>query len=469
MAEARNPSPEQAVFWDRAALREETTRILDICHGCRRCVHLCPSFSNVFKRIDEIEDQQTAAAGGKSAAAVLAEASTEMKEEGHHAAALDPTLALLQNPVEALTDADHQKVVDECFHCGLCFDFCPYHPPHRFSLDFPKLMRRHKAASLREGKGKWRDRIFAQVDALGALSSLFAPVVNALNRWRPHRLVLRALLGVHPDRNLPLFHFETFRRWWDVRGPKARASGRVALFYTCSVNYNEPRIGKAMVAVLEKNGFEVVCPPQECCGMPHLDYGNIGGAAAAAERNVRRLLPYAQQGLTIIALGPTCSLMLKKEYPELLKTEAARLVAKQTKDAAEFLVALKKQGRLNLDFQAGAGEVAYQPACHLKNQNIGLKSKELLELLPKTSVSVVDRCTGHDGTWSMKEENYELSMKYAQKLFDEIGRTGAATVATDCPLAGLQIAQGTGQAPVHPIELVAQAYGVSADQPQRHP
>jgi Fe-S oxidoreductase len=461
MAEARNPSPDQPVYWDRAALREETTRILDICHGCRRCVHLCPSFTNVFKRIDAIEDQQTAAAGGKSAAAVLAEASTELKEEGHHAAAVDPSLALLQNPVEALTDADHQRVVDECFHCGLCFDFCPYHPPHRFSLDFPKLMRRHAAVGLKEGKGRFRDRLFAQVDVIGAISGLAAPIVNRLNSWRPHRLLLRAVLGVHPDRNLPLFHFETFRRWWDARGPKARANGRVVLFYTCSVNYNEPRIGKAMITVLEKNGFEVVCPPQECCGMPHLDYGNHDGARAAAERNVRALLPYAQQGLTIIALGPTCSMMLKKEYPELLKTEACLLVAKQTKDAAEFLMHLKKQGRLNLDFkaEAGAGKVAYQPACHLKNQSMGLKSKELLELLPGTAVSVVDRCSGHDGTWSMKEENYELSMKYAKKLFDGLEQAGADTVSTDCPLAGLQIAQGTGRAPVHPIELVAKAYG----------
>lgn len=460
--EHRNPSHDQPVYWQRGALREETTRVLDICHGCRRCVHLCPSFTNVFKRIDEIEDQQTAAAGGKSAAAVLAEASTDIKEEGHHVAAVDPTLALMENPVEALSDLDHQKVVEECFHCNLCFDFCPYHPPHRFALDFPKLMRRHKAVSLKEGKGQLRDRLFAQVDLIGAVSSLFAPVVNFLNAWRPNRLLLKALLGIHPDRNLPKFRFETFRDWFDWRGPKARGE-RVVLFYTCSVNYNDPQIGKAMVAVLEKNGFETICPPQECCGMPHLDYGNLDGARGAAERNVAKLLPYAQQGLTIIALGPTCSFMLKKDYPELLRTSAAELVAKHTKDAAEFLMLLKKQGKLNLDFREGPGAVAYQPACHLKNQNVGLKSKELLELLPKTSVAVVDRCSGHDGTWSMKEEYYELSMKYAQKLFDEIGRTGAGTVSTDCPLAGLQIAQGTGKAPVHPIELVAQAYGADPD------
>lgn len=465
----QNPSPQEPVFWDRAALREETTRVLDICHGCRRCVHLCPSFTNVFKRIDEIEDQQTAAAGGVSAAAVLASASTEMKEEGHHAAALDPTLASMQNPVEALSDLDHQKVVSECFHCNLCYNLCPYHPPHRFQLDFPKLMQRHVAVNVKEGKGRLRDKILAQVDLMGTLSSYFAPLVNFMNRWRPNRLLLRALLGIHPDRNLPLFHFETFKNWWDGRGPKARAAGRVAVFYTCSVNYNEPHIGKAAVAVLEKNGFEVVCPPQECCGMPHLDGGDLDSARAAAKHNVARFLPFAQQGVPIVAVGPTCSYMLKRDYPDLLQTEDSRLVAKATFDLTEFLMKLKKQGKLSLDFKEGegAGKVAYQPACHLKNQNIGLKSKELLELLPATTVAVVDRCSGHDGTWSMKEEFYELSMKYAKKLFDEIQQTGADAVSTDCPLAALQIHQGTGRAAVHPIELVAKAYGVDADQPQR--
>lgn len=463
MPEARNPAPEQAVYWDRSSLREETTRVLDICHGCRRCVHLCPSFTNVFKKIDEIEDRQTAAAGMKSAAAVLAEASADVKEEGHHVAAVDPLLATMQNPVEALTDADHRTVVDECFHCNLCYNMCPYHPPHRFALDFPKLMRRHKAVGLKEGKGNWRDRVLASVDLVGRVSSLFAPLVNFLNGFRPNRLLLRLVLGIHPDRELPKFHFETFRRWWDWRGPKARSAGKVALFYTCSVDYNEPQIGKAAVAVLEKSGFEVVCPPQSCCGMPHLDYGNLDAAAAAAARNVERFLPYAQQGVPVVALGPTCSYMLKKDYPELLKTEAARAVAAATFDLTEFLMKLKREGRLNLEFSAGPGKVAYQPACHLKNQNIGLKSKELLELLPGASVSVVDRCTGHDGTWSMKDEYFELSMRYAKKLFDEVKQAEPDVVASDCPLAAIQLKQGTGLSPRHPVELVAEAYGVPAD------
>lgn len=470
MAEARNPAPEQSVYWDRAALREETTRILDICHGCRRCVHLCPSFTNVFKRIDAIEDEQSKASvpsgsdRPEGTATVENDLVAEQQAQGYHVAAADPSLASYRNPVEAMTEADHQKVVDECFHCNLCFNMCPYHPPHRFALDFPKLMRRHKAVALKDGKAKWRDRLLAKVDLVGALSSWAAPLVNFLNGWRPNRLLLRALLGVHPDRKLPKFHFQRFRNWWDWRGPKGARKEKVVLFYTCSVDFNEPQIGKAAVAVLEKNGLEAVCPPQRCCGMPELDYGNLDAARAAAKANLASLLPYVQQGLPVIALGPTCSYMLKRDYPELLPgDEAAAAVSKATFDLTEFLMKLKKEGRLSVEFESGPGKVAYQPACHLKNQNIGLKSKELLELLPGAKVSVVDRCSGHDGTWSMKDEYFELSMKYAKKLFDEVQAAEPDVVASDCPLAAIQVEQGTGLAPKHPVELVAQAYGLQTD------
>lgn len=459
----RNPHHSQPVYWEPGALRQEMDRVFDICQGCRRCFNLCPSFGSLFKRIDEIEDAQTAAAGGQSAAAVLAAASTEMKAEGAHTAAADPSLALFENPVEALGDADHQQVVDECYQCKLCFNLCPYHPPHRFELDFPRLMQRHKAVSVKEGYGQWRDKLFARVDLLGTVSCRLAPVVNWLNARRWSRKLLRAVLGIHPDRNLPKFHFTTFRAWWDWRGPKANRAGRVALFYTCSVNYNEPQIGKAAVQVLEKQGFEVVCPPQVCCGMPHLDGGDLEAAQAAARKNLAWLLPLAQQGVPILALGPTCSYMLRNEYPALLRTDAARLVADRTFDICEFLVKLKKEGRLSSDFKSETGTIAYQAACHLKAQNIGLKARELLELLPGAKVGVIDRCTAHDGTWSMKEEHYELSMKYAEKLFRDIEQAQPDRVATDCPLAGIQIAQGTGRAPQHPIEIVAHAYGYPAD------
>ncbi len=468
-----NPRPSDSVYWDLAALRAETQRVFEVCHGCRRCWNLCPSFGNLFKRIDKIEDENERRAEGAAQPEPPAGAPVpsggsavpwRLKPEGEHAAS-DPSLLLHQDPVQGLTGADADRVVDECYQCKLCYNHCPYHPPHRFLLDFPRLMQRHKAVRLREGRGRWSDRLFARVDLLGTVSCWFAPMVNWANRQRPLRVVLEALMGIHRDRSLPEFAREKFRSWWAWRGPKGRRAERVVLFYTCSVDYNDPGTGRAAVAALERNGFEVVCPPQACCGMPHLDGGDLEAAKSAARRNLARLLPLVQQGLPVVALGPSCSLMLKEEYVALLGDEASRLVAKNTYDIMEFLARLHKKGRLDLDFSPLPGRIAYQAPCHLKAQNIGLKSKEVLELIPGAEVAVVDRCSAHDGTWSLKTEYFELSMKTGQRLFDEIEAAAPAVVCTDCPLAGVQIAQGTGRKTQHPIKLVARAYGIDADRP----
>lgn len=449
-----NPHHTDPVFWDKDALRKETQRVLEICHGCRRCWNLCPSFGNVFKRIDQLEESLNGpvpAAAAAGAAAGRAGGHDGLYEEG--AAVADPSLAMAKDPVEALTDDDHKKLVDECYQCKLCFNLCPYHPPHRYQLDFPRLMQRQRAVR----GGRLLDRVLARVDLVGTLGCLTAPLANWLASWRwPRRL-----LGIHPERNLPRFHLETFRRWWDWRGPKGPRRRTVALFYTCSVNYNAPGIGKAAVAVLERNGLEVLAPEQLCCGMPHLDSGDIEAAKRAARRNLARLVPLAQRGVPILSLGPACSLMLRDEYPALLRSEDAALVARHTYDVCEYLVKLKRAGELDTSFK-NLGKIAYQVPCHLKAQNVGFKSRELLELLGP-GVAMIDRCSAHDGTWSMKTEYYELSMKTAKKMLDELEQARADRIATDCPLAGLQIEKGLGRRPEHPIELVAEAYGLQTD------
>ena len=383
--------------------------------------------------------------------------------EGPHAAVADlAALAAMANPVDALTDADRRQVVDECYECRLCFNHCPYHPPHRYDLDFPRLMLRAKAQRARAEGVRLIDRVLSRVDLLGTAASWAAPVVNWLNRQPLARRVVERLAGIHRGRSLPLFHSRTFREWWDWRGPRVRAGAgsQVAVFYTCSVDYNDPDTGKDAVAVLEKQGLEPSCPPQRCCGMPFLDCGDVRRASAAARANVAVLYPLARRGVPIVALGPTCSYMIRQEYPLLLGTEEARVVAARTRDVMEFLSELRRQGRLSKDFAAGAGKVAYHLPCHLKSQNIGFRSKELLEQLPGTAVSLIDRCSAHDGTWSMKEEYYELSMKYGKKLFDEISALAPDVVASDCPLAAVQIEQGTGRKPLHPVRVVARAYGI---------
>jgi Fe-S oxidoreductase len=451
------PRHTEPVFWDPQALGAELGRVFDICHGCRRCWNVCPSFGTLFRRIGEIED--VGSAGEKAGPTP----SGGLKPEGAHAAQADPSLLTAKNPVEGITDADRSQVVDECYQCKLCFNLCPYHPPHRFMLDFPRLMGRAKAVHRKKNGAPLFDRIAAQVDLIGRLNSVAAPIVNWMNRLAAFRVILEKTLGVDRRRNLPLFHGRTFRRWWDWRGPKARNRGRVALFYSCSVDYNEPQVGRAAVRVLEHNGFEVVCPEQSCCGMPHMDAGDLSSAEAAARKNVARLLPFAQQGVPIVALGPTCSLMLKEEYPFLLNDEASRLVARATFDISEFLMKLKREGRLKEDFQSEDRTISYHLPCHLKAQNMGFKSRDLLALIPGTKVSMIDRCSAHDGTWAMKKDYYDLSLKTGKKLFDEIGSDPQRQTSTDCPLAGLQITQGTGKIPKHPIEYVAQAYGLPDD------
>jgi len=234
----------------------------------------------------------------------------------------------------------------------------------------------------------------------------------------------------------------------------------VVLFSTCLVDYHSVEVGQATVAVLEKNGVEVVRPEQQCCGMPLFDTGDIPGILRKAQANVATLKPWVDRGYDIIAPVPSCSLMLKREYPHLLSTEDAKLVASHTFDVCEYLMKLKKQGKLDTNFPNRPGKIAYQIPCHLRDQNIGFKSKELMELTG-ASVEVIERCSGHDGTWGVKVEFFDLSMKIAAKAVREVEAVQADLVVSDCPLSGVQLTQaGGGKPTLHPIEVIKQAYGL---------
>ena len=240
-----------------------------------------------------------------------------------------------------------------------------------------------------------------------------------------------------------------------ARGPK-----KVALFATCTVEYNAPAIGRAAVAVLERNGVDVALPEQRCCGMPYLDGGAVDQCRALVSDNVRTLAAAVREGREIVSPGPTCSYMLKQEYPWLDGSDDARLVAGHTRDLFEYLAGLHAEGALDTRFSRPVGAVTYHVPCHLRAQNIGTKSADVLRMIPNAKVDVVERCSAVDGTWGFKTEYFDLSMKVAQPLFDAVRAAGAPTVATDCPLAALQIAQGTGVEPRHPIQVLAQAYGL---------
>lgn len=424
-------NPAAADFADPAAVDRELRRVADICHTCRRCYNLCPSFDVLFRALDRPE---------------------------------------VDGEAERLESRDLAGFSDLCYECKLCIPHCPYYPPHRWEVDIPRVVFRDRAARVRaDGKPKLRERVLASADAVGRISTKASALVNAMNETRLARFVLEKTLGVHRDRLLPSYAPRPFDAWWRDRGGRTEplpgsGENRVALFVTCSLNYNAPEVARAAVAVLEKNGCEVAVPPQRCCGMPFLESGEIDEAKECRFDNVASFHPFVQAGYAIVVPGPTCSMTLKKEYPVLGDEQAARDVAAATQDIGEYLMRRHAAGRLALDFRRSPGRVLYQFACHLKVQDIGFKSRDLLMLIPGAEVVTVEKCTGHDGTWSMKTEYFPLSMRIGEPVFEEVRLHRPDAIASDCPLAALQIRQGTGRTARHPIQLMAEAYGLSTEE-----
>ncbi len=420
--------PAAPAFFDPGAVHRELRRVADICHTCRRCYNLCPSFDVLFRALDRPE---------------------------------------VDGEVERMPAKDLGAFSDLCYQCRLCIPHCPYYPPHRWDVDIPRIVLRDRASRVRsQGKPAFHERVLASSDAIGRLATFAAPVVNALLDSRLARVVMEKTLGIHRDRLLPTWADETFLEWWAARGgatepsPDADGRERVALFVTCAINASAPEVARAAVAVLEKNGCEVAVPAQRCCGMPFLESGDLDSARECRRDNLTTLSPFVRAGYTIVSPGPTCSLTLKKEYPVLGPEAEAGQLAARTLDLCEYLMRRHAAGRLATDFQRSPGRIVYHVPCHLKVQDIGFKSRDLLQLIPGSEVVTVEKCTGHDGTWSMKTSYFPLSMKVGKPVFDVVERERPDRVATDCALAGLQIRQGTGHTPKHPIQIVADAYGL---------
>jgi len=409
-------------YFDVTAVEKELARVTELCDGCRRCYRLCTSFDYM---LDEAVD----------------------KNDGDHT---------------KITSADFRKIVDLCWQCKLCYNHCPYTPPHHWDIDFPRLMLRAKAARARAEGVTRQDAWLGNVDALGALGCATAPLANFANRFGPTRAALQALVGIDKTRRLPKFHHKTFARWFRERGGGRVADGaKVAFFYSCSVNYNEPQVGRDTVSVLEANRTAVSCPEQVCCGMPYLDGGDVAAAVKNAEKNIRSLLPLVEQGARVVVPQPTCSYVLKKEYPFLVPGKAAEKVAAATRDLFEHLAAQHKEGALRTDFPGKTpGRVAYQMPCHLRAQNMGFKTRDVISLIPGTDVHTIEACTAMDGTWGMKKEYFPISLQYAKRVADKMESAKPDTFMTDCSLSALQIEEARGERPLHPITVLREAYGL---------
>jgi len=423
-------------FHDQAAIDTELARVFDICAGCRRCVSLCGAFPTLFDLVDETDSG-----------------------EAH--------------------DVDHAafgSVVDQCYLCDLCYmTKCPYVPPHAWNVDFPHLMLRAKAARYQRGEVALRDKVLSNTDALGHFAGIpiVTQAVNAVNETKGARAAMEHALGVDRKAWLPSFAARKFRP--DAKpSPQAsvrdgeRTPGKVAVYATCYVNFNEPGIGHDLLAVLEHNDIPYVLVEKEaCCGMPLLEQGNLEGVAAKKEKNVPLLARYAREGYALLAAIPSCVLMYKQELPLMFPEDAeAGAVAQAFWDPFEYFVARHKDGLLKTDFKHALGVVSYHVPCHGRVQNLGRKTYDALSLIPGTEVKVVERCSGHAGTFGVKKEFHETAMRIGKPVFKAMAEPSPAYLASDCQLAGHHIVQGIAEAGLegaplaHPLTLLRKAYGI---------
>jgi glycerol-3-phosphate dehydrogenase subunit C len=420
-------------FYDEAKLFGELERVFDICHGCRRCVNLCTAFPTLFDLVD----------GGKT------------------------------GEVDGVEKSQFSQVVDQCYLCDMCYmTKCPYVPPHPWNVDFPHLMLRAKAIKFRKGEVRLRDRLLSCTDAVGKLAAIpvVAQTVNAVNGNAAARWIMEKTVGIHKERKLPPYSPRRFRnqasasQFHECRNGN-RTPGKIAVFSTCYVNYNEPGIGCDLLAVLDHNEIPYVLVEKEaCCGMPKLELGDLDSVARLKSVNIPPLAKLAHEGYAILTAVPSCTLMFKNELPLLFPDDTEiKAVSDAMFDPFEYFIQRNRDGLLRTDFKNPLGIVSYHIPCHLRVQNVGQKTRETLQLVPGTTLNTVERCSGHDGTWGVKSEFYENSMKIGGPVFRLMAAADPDYISSDCAIAARHIEQGLGETrakKTHPISLLRIAYGI---------
>jgi len=428
----RNPE-----FYDEPALTRELERVFEICHGCRRCFSLCNAFPTLFDAID----------------------------------------ATATGELQSVEKRIYWEVVDHCYLCDLCFmTKCPYVPPHPWNVDFPHLMLRAKALRTHRDGMHLRDRVLASTDLVGRIAGIpvVAEVVNAVNRSSAGRALLAKTLGVDPRAPVPAYHSRTARKRLARRSPSPApptptdaTRGQVVLFTTCYANRNEPQLAEDLAAVFEHNSIPVrLLDRERCCGMPRLELGDLQGVARLKDQNIPELKGLVDSGYDLVAPIPSCVLMFKQELPLMFPDDAdVQAVRARIFDPFEYLMLRHRAGLLRTDFKQALGKVSYHVPCHLRVQNIGLKTRDVLRLVPGTTVEVIERCSGHDGTYGVKQEFRAASVKIGSPVAERVGRAAAEHYCSDCPMAARQIqsllgAAPSAQEPEHPLGLLRAAYGI---------
>ena len=421
-------------FYNEDKLYEELERVYDICHGCRRCVSLCNSFPTLFDLVDESDTME----------------------------------------VDGVAKKDYWKVVDHCYLCDLCYLVkCPYVPPHEWDVDFPHLMLRAKAIAFKKGQTKMRDKIITSTDTLGKLASIpiVVNIVNAINKNEHTRALLEDSLGIHHKARLPEYHSKTLskrtaghRPDTSQLKPSKTTTGKVAIFGTCYGEYNEPHLGQDLLEVFEHNGIPtMVIPNTQCCGMPKLELGDLDAVDTLKNHNISLMAKLVDEGWDIISPVPSCTLQFKQELPLMYPEDELVIKVQQAMfDPFQYLMLRHKEGLLNTEFKNQLGKVTYHVACHQRVQKIGLKTKEFLQLIDGSEISVIERCSGHDGTYTFKKEFHDTAMKICRPVVNRVKKDEPDVYTSDCPMAGHHISAGLedGTDSVHPITLVKQAYGL---------
>ncbi len=440
-------------FYDEAKLDTELRRVFDICHGCRRCFNLCDSFPRLFDLID-------------------ASPSGELHD---------------------VKSEDFAPVIDACTLCDMCFmTKCPYVPPHEFDVDFPHLMLRHRIVHAKDVS--FTDRELTKTDRNGELAKYISPLANWATSTDNHltRVVLEKVADVHHEAVLPPYASQTFVIRAEKESPvvnkdaPAYGKRKAVLYATCSINYNDPDLGMIARALLAKNGVETEVIYPACCGMPQLEQGDIKQVVANARKVAAEMKPWIDKGYDVIALVPSCALMLKLEWPLLVPQndpalETIKALAQATFDLTEYVVDIAKRHGLIAGAKPLAGPVALHLACHSRAQNMGAKSAEMLHLLPDSDkITVLERCSGHGGSWGIKTENFEVALKVGKPVARKAGevlktataKQEQAFIASECPLAASHIAQGVEklnngsvkpERSYNPVEIFALSYDIRRD------
>lgn len=434
-APTRHPLGQDTVeFWNEESLYGELERVFDICHGCRRCVSLCGSFPKLFDLVDESDTME----------------------------------------VDGVDKKDYWQVVDDCFLCDLCYlTKCPYVPPHEWNVDFPHLMLRAKAIKFKKGETKFRDKLITSTDALGKFATIpvITQTVNTVNNTRITRKLLDKTLGIHADALLPTYDSNTLVKRDRKRPTNSHiaeatetTTGKVAVFATCYGNYNEPQIGEDLINVFEHNNLQVqLVQNTQCCGMPKLELGDLNAVTRAKDANIKILAKLVDEGWDIVTPVPSCTLMFKQELPLMFPQEADVIKVQQAMfDPFEYLMLRNKAGKFNTDFKTPLGKISYHVACHQRVQRIGMKTRDVLELIPDTEVLPIERCSGHDGTYTFKSEFHDTAMKICKPVVNKVKQHEADYYTSDCAMAGHHIEAGLadGSKPIHPISLIRKAYGI---------